>query len=371
MQPAYAPGAERVPLLRAADFERAPSIERFHMAAAKTFISALAIAVFGTAAGSASAQDKVRLVGSGASFPAPIYLSWFKEISKTGLTVDYQSKGSGAGIQDLINKTVDFAASDAAMTDEQMAKVPGGVQLLPMTAGEVVLGYNLPGVQKLQLPRDVYPQIFLGKITRWNDPKIVAANKGVNLPDLPITVVRRADSSGTTFVFTNHLSAVSEEWKKGPGEGTTVNWPSSDKFIASPKNDGVTATIKQTKGAIGYIEYAFAKLSKMDTALLQNKAGNYVGPGTEGGPVTLASAKLPADMRLWLSDPQGDKAYPLVTYTWMMFYKKYDDPKKAAAIQKIIDYSLTEGQKSADRMGYLPLPAPVVAEVKKAAANIK
>jgi len=318
----------------------------------------------------AAAQDKIRLVGSGASFPAPIYLSWFKEFSKGGITIDYQSKGSGAGIQDLINKTVDFAASDAAMTDEQMAKVPGGVQLLPMTAGEVVIGYNLPGVAKLQLPRDVYPLIFLGKITKWNDPKLVAANKGVTLPDLPITVVRRADSSGTTFVFTNHLSAISEEWKKGPGEGTTVNWPSSDKFIASPKNDGVTATIKQTKGAIGYLEYGFAKLSKMDSALLQNKAGNYVAAGSEGGPATLANAKLPPDMRLWLSDPAGDKAYPLVTYTWMMFYKKYEDPKKAAALKKMIDYCLTEGQKSADKLGYLPLPAPVAAEVRKAAANI-
>jgi len=234
----------------------------------------------------------------------------------------------------------------------------------------VVIGYNLPGVAKLQLPRDVYPLIFLGKITKWNDPKLVAANKGVTLPDLPITVVRRADSSGTTFVFTNHLSAISEEWKKGPGEGTTVNWPSSDKFIASPKNDGVTATIKQTKGAIGYLEYGFAKLSKMDSALLQNKAGNYVAGGSEGGPATLANAKLPPDMRLWLSDPAGDKAYPLVTYTWMMFYKKYEDPKKAAALKKMIDYCLTEGQKSADKLGYLPLPAPVAAEVRKAAANI-
>jgi phosphate transport system substrate-binding protein len=334
------------------------------------YSASLASVLMALAAPSALAQDKIRLVGSGASFPAPIYLSWFKEFSKGGITVDYQSKGSGAGIQDLINKTVDFAASDAAMTDEQMSKVPGGVQLLPMTAGEVVLGYNLPGVAKLQLPRDVYPDIFLGKVTKWNDPRIVAANKGVALPDLPITVVRRADSSGTTFVFTNHLSAISADWKKGPGEGTTVNWPASDKFIASPKNDGVTATIKQTRGAIGYIEYAFAKLSKMDTALLQNKAGNYIGPGTEGGPATLASAKLPADMRLWLSDPAGDKAYPLVTYTWMMFYRKYDDPKKAVALKKMIDYCLTDGQKGADRMGYLALPAPVAAEVRKAAANI-
>jgi phosphate transport system substrate-binding protein len=339
-----------------------------------SIVSAVVVAFVATAiaAPPLSAQEKVRLIGSGATFPFPIYATWFKEFGKVsnGITVDYQGKGSGAGIQDLINKTVDFAASDSAMTDEQISKIPQGVQLLPMTAGEIVLSYNLPGVKDLRLPRDVYPAIFLGKITKWNDPKLVAANPGAKLPDLPITVVRRADSSGTTFVFTNHLSAISDEWKKGPGVGNTVNWPSSDKFIASPKNDGVTATIKQTKGAIGYIEYGFAKLAKVDHALLQNKTGQYVAAGGEGGMQTLASAKLPADMRLWLSDPDGEKAYPVVTYTWMLFYKKYDDPKKAAAIRKMVEYCLTEGQKVSDKMGYLPLPQNVVGDVRKAASNI-
>jgi phosphate transport system substrate-binding protein len=209
-------------------------------------------------------QDGLRLTGSGATFPFPLYSTWFKAFSakQKGVSVDYQGKGSGAGIQDLLNHTVDFAASDAAMTDEDMAKVAGGVQLLPMTAGEIVLAYNLPGNPRaLKLPRDVYLGIFLGKVTKWSDPQLKAANPGVTLPDQDITVVRRADSSGTTFVFTSHLSAISEEWKKGPGAGTTVTWPKSDKFVASPKNDGVTATIKQTPGAIGYIEYSFAKLT--------------------------------------------------------------------------------------------------------------
>ncbi len=234
----------------------------------------------------ASAQDRMRLTGSGASFPFPIYSAWFKAFSTKhkSITVDYQAKGSGAGIQDFVNRTVDFAASDAAMSDADIAKVPGGVQLLPMTAGEIVLGYNIPGNPKgLKLPRDVYVSIFLGKITKWSDPKLKAANPGVTLPDSDITVVRRADASGTTFVFTQHLSAISEEWKKGPGTGTTVNWAKSDKFVASPKNDGVTATIKQTPGSIGYIEYAFAKFSKIEMALLQNKAGEYVAPGGHGG----------------------------------------------------------------------------------------
>jgi phosphate transport system substrate-binding protein len=319
-----------------------------------------------------AAQDKVRLIGSGASFPFPIYSAWFKAFGKTpdGAMVDYQAKGSGAGVQDLINKTVDFAATDSAMSDDQMKKVPGGVQLLPMTAGEVVLAYNVPGVKDLKLPRDVYPAIFLGKITKWNDPKIVAANPGAKLPDQQITVVRRADSSGTTFVFTNHLAAVNEEWKKGPGVGNTVNWPASDKMVASPKNDGVTATIKQTKGSIGYIEYSYAKLAKVDSAALQNRAGQYVAAGGEGGEHALAAAKLPPDMRLWLSDPEGAKAYPITTFTWMAFYKKYDDPKKAAAVKKLIDYCLTEGQKISDKMGYLPLPQSVIGEVRKAAASI-
>ena len=334
--------------------------------------SCLALLAMSLIAPIALAQEKVRLIGSGASFPFPIYAAWFKEFSKGsgGITVDYQSKGSGAGIQDLINKTVDFAASDSAMTDEQIAKVPQGVQLLPMTAGEIVLAYNLPGVKELRLSRDAYTSIFLGKIAKWNDPKIVATNPSAKLPDLPITVVRRADSSGTTFVFTSHLSAISPEWKQGPGAGNTVNWPQSDKIIASPKNDGVTATVKQTKGAIGYIEYSFAKLSKADVALMQNKAGQFVAPGGDGGMQALANAKLPPDMRLWLSDPEGDKAYPITSYTWMMFYKKYDDPNKAAAIRKMIDYCLTEGQKMSDKMGYLPLPQNVIAEVRKATANI-
>ncbi|MBL0168281.1 MAG: phosphate ABC transporter substrate-binding protein PstS [Propionivibrio sp.] len=320
----------------------------------------------------ALAQEKVRLTGSGASFPAPIYLTWFKDFSKktANVTVDYQSKGSGAGVQDFLNKTVDFAASDSAMKKEDIAKVGEGVQLLPMTAGEIVLAYNLPGSPKgLKLPRDVYSNIFLGKITRWNDPKIAAANPDIKLPDLPITVVVRADSSGTTAVFTKHLATINAEFNKALGEGNTVNWPASDKFIKSPKNDGVTATVRQTPGAIGYIEYGFAKLAKVDFALLQNKAGQYVGPGN--GAETLAAVKLPEDMVAWLPDPDGAKSYPITSYTWMLFRKNNADPAKAKAMREMIEYGLTEGQKSADAMGYIPLPAVVVEQVRKAAANIK
>jgi len=318
--------------------------------------------------------DQLRLVGSGASFPFPLYSTWFKNFSKadSDILVDYQAKGSGAGIKDFINKTVDFAASDAAMTDEEMGQVKEGVQLLPMTAGTIVLAYNLPGNPKdLKLSREVYSKIFLGEIKKWNDPLIAKDNPDLKLPDLDITVVRRADSSGTTFVFTQHLSAISEAWKKAIGHGTTVNWPSSDKIVAAPKNDGVTATIKQTPGAIGYIEYGYAEMAKVNMAALQNKAGKFVMPSEQSGAEALAKATMPADLRVWLPDPEGEGSYPIATYTWMIFHKKYDDAKKAAAIQKLIKYCLTEGQKISGKMGYIPLPENVVQEVSKAAQNIK
>ena len=319
------------------------------------------------------ANAETRLTGSGASFPAPIYTTWFKEFSRANkdIRVNYQAKGSGAGIRDFQNHTVDFAASDAAMSEEEMAQVAEGVQLLPMTAGEVVLAYNLKGVKELKLPREVYPNIFLGKVKNWNDPAIAAANPGVKLPDEEITVVTRADSSGTTYVFTKHLSAISPDFEKGPGVGKTVNWPDGMKLVKAPKNDGVTATIMQTPGAIGYIEFGYARMAKLSMASLQNKDGEFVAPGLEGGQASLAEATIPDNMIVWLPDPAGNKSYPIATYTWMIFYKKYDDPKKAEALRKMVEYCLTEGQKISDKAGYIPLPANVVEKVREASANIQ
>jgi phosphate transport system substrate-binding protein len=317
--------------------------------------------------------QEVKLIGSGASFPFPIYSSWFKDFSKQnkGVTVDYQAKGSGAGIQDFINRTVDFAGSDAAMTDEEIAKVSDGVVLLPITAGEIVLAYNLPGSPKdLKLPHDVYPDIFLGKITKWNDPRITAANPSLKLPDLQITVVRRSDSSGTTFVFTKHLSAINAIFAKEVGSGTTVQWPKSEKMVAAPKNDGVTATIKQTPGAIGYIEYGYAKLTKADSALLQNKAGNYVAASDKSGAATLATAVLGPDLRGWIEDPASADAYPIATFTWLLAYKK-QEAKKAEWMRKLVEYCVTTGQSVSDGMGYIPLPANVVEKIKTASAQIQ
>ena len=336
--------------------------------------AALAVAVSLCATSAAFASENVRLTGSGASFPAPIYLTWFKDFSKNtaGVTVDYQSKGSGAGVQDFLNKTVDFAASDSAMSEADIAKVGEGVQLLPMTAGEIVLAYNLPGNPKgLKLPRDVYSNIFLGKITQWNDPQIAAANPELKLPATPITVVVRADSSGTTAVFTKHLSAINADFKQGLGEGNTVNWPATDKFLKSPKNDGVTATVRQTPGAIGYIEYGFAKLAKVDFAVLQNKAGQYVVPNAESGAEALAAVNMPENLVAWLPDPTGAKSYPITSYTWMIFRKDNGNPAKAKAMREMVEYSLTKGQTIADSMGYIPLPPSVVDQVRKASANIQ
>lgn len=335
----------------------------------RTAIFVLALTLAG---GSTAIAGRLRITGSGASFPFPIYSTWFKIYTRAhkGVLIDYQSKGSGAGIRDFINHTVDFAASDAAMNDSEIARVKEGVQLLPMIAGEIVLSYNLEGVPELRLPREVYPAIFLGKITRWNDPAIVKANPGVTMPDLPITVVRRADSSGTTFVFTTHLSAISPAWKNGPGIGKTVNWPSSSRLVAAPKNDGVAATIRQTPGAIGYIEYGFAKMARLPMVLLQNRAGRYIRPSIKSGQAALAHARIPADMRVWLPDPEGDDSYPIVTYTWMLFYRKYKDERKAEILRDLVRFCLHDGQKLADRLGYIPLPANVVKVVEKASQNI-
>lgn len=344
---------------------------RHALLAALTVVALISVVLV---AAVAIADSQVRLTGSGASFPFPLYSTWFKDYHKVNkdVLINYQAKGSGAGIKDFINHTVDFAASDAAMTDEQIAQVKEGVQLLPMTAGTIVIAYNLPGnPQGLKLSREVYPKIFMAEIKKWNDPLIAKDNPGMKLPDLDITVVRRADSSGTTFVFTKHLSAISEAWKKGPGFGTTVKWADSDKIVAAPKNDGVTATIKQTPGSIGYIEYGYAQLAKVNMALLQNKAGKFIMPTNDAGMAALANVKLPADMRAWLPDPEGEKSYPIATYTWMLFYKKYEDGEKVKAIHKMISYCLKEGQKISEKMGYIPLPANVVEAVEAASKNIK
>jgi len=320
-------------------------------------------------ASSASSGDMVRLQGAGASFPAPLYQKWFKAFSasKANVQVDYQSVGSGSGVKSFIDKTVDFGASDAAMTPEEIARVDVGAQLFPMTAGAIVLAYNLPDVKALKLSRKAYAGIFLGEVKKWNDPLIAQANPDLKLPDLPINVVERADASGTSFVFTRHLSAISEAFAKSPGFSTMPNWPVGTR---SKGNEGVTAALKTTPGSIGYVEYGYAKSQALPAATLENKAGAYVDASTASGQAALANAVLPDNLIVWASDPDGKDSYPIVTYTWMLVYKKYPDKKKHDALVDLLTYGMTDGQKDAEALGYIPLPAAVVERLKAALANV-
>jgi phosphate transport system substrate-binding protein len=318
--------------------------------------------------------ETVRANGAGASFPAPLYQGWFSNLNRKEpqLQFNFQSVGSGAGIERFTQGVVDFGASDIAMTDEQIAAVNRGVLLLPMTAGSIVMAYNLPGVTELRLPRSVYVDIFRGAITRWNDPKIAQANPGVTLPDEKITVVHRSDGSGTTAVFTSHLSAVSPEWKQSIGSATTVEWPSGAgrTFIGGRGNEGVTSLVSQTSGAIGYMEYGFATKANLTVATLENKSGQFVPPSAEAGAAALASEELPENLRLFVTDPPGADAYPIVTYTWMLLFKKYDDPNKAIAMEAMVQYGLSDGQKQAPPLGYIALPPDVKKRVAAAADEI-
>lgn len=317
----------------------------------------------------AAAAD-VTLQGTGATFPAPLYQRWFTEYNKLHpeVQINYQALGSGAGVKQFQEGLVNFGASDAAMTDEEIAAVKDGVVLLPMTAGSIVLAYNLPGAPPaLKLSREAYVGIFLGKITTWNDPKIASANPGATLPDTKVTPVTRSDGSGTTFVFTQHLSAISEEWKNGPGTGKSVNFPGG---VGGKGNPGVTALIKQTPGAIGYVEYGYAKQTQIPMAMLQNKSGAFVKADGESEKATLSSVELPADLRAWITDPAAPAAYPIVTYTWLLCYKKYADPKIRDALKGVIQYGLTDGQKFSEQLGYITLPPNVVTAVSKAVEQI-
>lgn len=323
----------------------------------------------GSDTGTTGSGGQVNLVGAGASFPSPIYQRWFQELSNSdpNLQVDYQSVGSGAGVERFTQELVDFGASDVAMTDEEIAQVGRGVILLPMTAGSIVLAYNLPDVSGLQLSREVYVDILLGKITNWNDPKIAAINPDLTLPDRAITVVYRSDGSGTTGVFTKHLSAISSEWKEKVGEGKTVQWPTG---IGGAKNDGVTAQIRQSEGAIGYVEYGYAQTAGLNMASLENSSGNYIVPSSESATATLGAVTLPENLRAFITDPEGDNSYPIVTYTWMLAYGQYDDAAKAQGIEKMIEYGLNEGQQVSSELGYIPLPENVRQKVLEAADKI-
>jgi phosphate transport system substrate-binding protein len=329
--------------------------------------------------GCISSEGDITLQGSGATFPAPLYKRWFLEYYKLHpeVRVNYTPIGSGAGIRQFTAGLVTFGASDAGMSPKEIDKLRElhpefeGVRLLPMTAGSIVLSYNLPGVtQQVKLSRKAYLAIFLREITTWNDPDIASSNPGVNLPDTDITVVTRADSSGTTYAFTNHLSAVGKaigkEWT--PGVDKSVKWPES---IAAQGNDGVAALIQLTPGAIGYLEYGYAELGHLAMAALQNHAGQFIAAGPESGRKALAGAKIPPDLQIKVPDPQGSEAYPIVTYTWLLCRGRYHDAKEAETLKKVIRYCLDDGQKISPDLGYLALPEEVAQKARLALDQIK
>jgi phosphate transport system substrate-binding protein len=341
------------------------------------------LAILGTclACCSCASSDGVSIQGAGATFPAPLYKRWFLEYYQRhpDVRVNYQAIGSSAGIRQFTEGTVLFGASDAAMSPKEVDRVEArhgvGVQLLPMTAGSVILCYNLPGgPNELRLSRKAYLGIFLGKVTRWNDPAIAAANPRARLPATLITVIRRAEGSGTTYAFTNHLNAVANRLgrKWTPGVGKSIVWPSKD-MIGARGNPGVAALIQQTPGAIGYLEYGYAELAELPMAVLENRSGAYVKATPASSQAALKGVRLPRDYRIWIPDPHGKDAYPIVTYTWLLCYSKYQGKQRRAAqeLKKVIRFCLTDGQKYSKELGYIPLPRDVANEVLKAVDNIQ
>ena len=327
----------------------------------------LAIAALATVIPNTHAQQ---LSGAGATFPAPLYQRWGVEYNKLhpAVQVNYQSVGSGAGVKNFTAGVVDFGASDAAMSDAEIAKVAKGVVMIPATAGEIVLAYNLPGVTKLNLSREVMAGIYLGKVTKWNDAAIVKDNPGVTMPNVAIQVASRSDGSGTTFIFTQHLSAISKDFADEVGTDKSVTFPVG---VGGKGNEGVTALVKQSPGAIGYVEYGYAKNNGVAMANLQNKSGNFVTPNIENAAATLASVQLPENLRVWPVDPEGANDYPIVSFTWLLLYKKYDDASKSKALKDFVAWGLTEGQKFSEELGYVPLPAPVVEKAQAALATVQ
>jgi phosphate transport system substrate-binding protein len=311
-----------------------------------------------------SEYGSVSITGAGATFPQPLYKRWMDVYREEhpDVTFSYEGVGSGEGIKRFLAEEVDFGASDAALSDADLAKVgPRGAVMVPMTAGMVVLAYNVPSIGKgLRLPRDVVSDIFAGKIDYWDDPRIETANPGITLPHRGITPVVRRDSSGTTFILTNHLAAANDWWRdQGPGAGKQVDWPG--RAMEVNYNEGVAQRVKISEGAIGYMEYEFAERLGLPIATLQNKAGRYVVPTPRAGTAALASITgIPEDLRVFAPDPPGADAYPIVSYTWLLLYGRYPETAKRDALKDAVTWGLTEGQPIAEQMGYIPLPDEMV-----------
>ena len=314
-------------------------------------------------AGVFSAAVAQEVTGAGATFPAPLYSKWADAYNKaTGVRINYQSVGSGAGLRQIRGKTVDFGASDMPLTDEELQK--DSLVQFPTVIGGVVPVFNVPGIaaRQMRLTGQVLGDIYLGKITKWNDPAIVALNPGLKLPDAAISPVRRADGSGTTFIFTNYLSKVNPEWKAKVGEGTAVNWPVG---AGGKGNEGVSAFVQRLPNSIGYVEYAYAKQNKMSYALMQNSAGSFVAPEDSAFKAAAAGAEWSKTFYQILTNQPGKDSWPITGATFIMMQTKQDKPQQATGSLRFFDWAYANGDKMSDDLDYVPLPDSVKALVRQ------
>jgi phosphate transport system substrate-binding protein len=320
---------------------------------------ALVVLLLATASLSLAASS---LTGAGATFPYPLYSKWFDVYKREHkVAISYQAIGSGGGIRQLKSGTVDFGASDAPLSNQEAKEMPGAVLHIPTVAGAVVVAYNVPGVQKgLRLTGDVIADMFLGNIKRWNDKRIAAPNPGVNLPNLPIAVVHRSDGSGTSYIFTSYLSAVSRAWAVRVGTGKSVNWPAG---MGGKGNDGVAGIVKQTPGAVGYIELAYAEQNELPYACVRNRAGRFIEP-TIASTTAAAAGSVKAmqkDVRVSIVNAAGDDAYPIAGFTYLLVYQHSRDADNGRAVQSFLTWAIHDGQKYASPLLYAPLPSEIVA----------
>ncbi|MGB6384416.1 MAG: phosphate ABC transporter substrate-binding protein PstS [Terriglobales bacterium] len=311
------------------------------------------------------------LNGAGASFPNPIYSKWFSEYNKLhpDVQINYQSLGSGAGIRQVLNGTVDFGASDGPMTDEQLKEAKTKILHIPTVLGAVVPAYNVPGISgEVKFTPEALAGIFLGKIQNWNDPALAQANPGVKFPNQAIIVVHRSDGSGTTYIFTDYLSKVSKDWESTVGKGTSPKWPVG---LGGKGNEGVAGQIRQLQGSIGYVELIYALENKITYGSVKNAAGNFVKASLDGVTEAAASVKtMPADFRVSITDAPGKTSYPISSFTWLLIPEQAQDPKKGKIIADFLNWMVTDGQKMTSQLSYAPLPASVVEKVRAAIKQI-
>jgi phosphate transport system substrate-binding protein len=336
----------------------------------------LCICAFGAAAPSAAQElDGVLLRGGGSSFAAPMFRSWIEAFAKVepGLSVDYDSIGSGEGMSRFITGSLDFAGTDAPLSPSDAAMVEDGVLQLPLAGGMIAICYNIPGFTgALRLPRDVYAGIFDGTIKQWNDPRIAAANPGLDLPKRTIAIVVRRDGSGTTFAFTNHLNAIDPNWQQqGQGAAIRVDWPGS--AMTARGNEGVAATILQSEYSIGYVEYGFAQRLGLPMAVLENREGAFVAPALKAGQAAFASGMADAspDLVQLITDPAGADSFPIVTLTWALVNQNYIDERKALAVKAFLGWGLGDGQAIGEQLGYVTLSADLASAAQAKLATVE